>query len=183
MHPLSTTFCARDALDVAQDLLGCVVEHNGCSGMIVETEAYKRDPASHVYTLTPRSEIMLRTHGRWYIYFIYGMYHCLNVTTNKGDVGAVLIRALEPLTGIDAMKQHRNTDSLHNLTNGPGKLCTALGLTRAHNDTPLTGPVRLLHHEKIPRERITATTRIGITKGAELPWRFYIQDNPYVSRK
>ena len=175
--------CGADAITVAQQLLGCIIECDGISGMIVETEAYKRDPASHAYNLTPRSEIMLRTHGTWYVYLIYGMYHCLNITTNKGDVGAVLIRALEPIKGIDVMKARRKQSKIKLLTNGPGKLCDALGVTRAHNDTPINTHLKLRSYKTINARNIVTSTRIGIRAGKDLPWRFYIKDNPFVSKK
>ncbi|MBD3319228.1 DNA-3-methyladenine glycosylase [Candidatus Woesearchaeota archaeon] len=181
MRTVSPSWCSRDALIVARELLGKVISIKGCSGMIVETEAYKRDPASHGYKITPRSEIMLRTHGRWYVYVIYGMYHCLNITTNKGDVGAVLIRAIEPLKGVEIMKQRRNTDAVHNIGSGPGKLCTALGINKTHNDTCITSDLTLHHYKKIAN--VVTSTRIGISEGKELPWRFYVRDNPHVSKK
>jgi len=151
--------------------------------MIVETEAYKRDPASHGYTITPRSEIMLRSHGRWYIYFIYGMYHCLNITTNKGDVGAVLIRALAPLEGKNKMKKRRKTDKERNLLSGPGKLCQAMGITKSLNDTALHKEIGLFHYQKFSDKEVISTKRIGIKEGKDLDWRFYIRNSPFVSKK
>src|SRR3989338_8233255 len=116
MWQVPLSFFTQDAVVVARKLLGKVVSYHGCSGIIVETEAYKADPASHAYRITPRSEIMLTTSGAWYIYFVYGMYYCMNVTTNGvGQVGAVLIRSLEPLDGIAVMKKRRKTDDIYNL--------------------------------------------------------------------
>ncbi len=181
MKSVSNSFFEQDAVDVAKKLLGKVISYNGMRGMIVETEAYKKDPASHAYKLTPRSEIMLKTHGKFYIYFIYGMYYCLNITTNKGDVGAVLIRALEPLNGIEKMKRNRDTDDIHNLTSGPGKLCDALKITKTLNNTPVNGKMKVLHHRNFKNSEIISAKRIGISRGNDLDWRFYVKDNKFVS--
>ena len=183
MKQVKESWLGKDAVFIAKNLLGKVIEHDGMSGMIVETEAYKKDGASHGYTITDRSRIMLDSHGRWYVYFIYGMYHCLNITTNKGDVGAVLIRALEPLEGIEKMKSNRRTDNVKNLCSGPGKVCQAMGISKDHNNSSLHSPIQLLHKAKIPEKLIVSSRRIGISKDEHLPWRFYIKDNPYVSRR
>lgn len=180
--PLSQDFFKADVVEVAQKLLGKLIEFNGVSGMIVETEAYRDDPASHGHKITKRSEIMLRTHGHVYVYFIYGMYHCLNFTTNEGEVGAVLIRALEPIEGIEEMKARRNTQTTKNLTSGPGKLCQALGITKKQNDQIIGGEIQVYEYQEIPKPHIILTPRIGITKATDLHWRFYVKDNPYVSR-
>lgn len=182
MRLVSKKFFERDALVVAKELLGKVISYNGMQGMIVETEAYKSDPASHAYKLTPRSEIMLKTHGKFYIYFIYGMYYCLNITTNKGDIGAVLIRALEPLKGIARMKKNRNTDNIHNLASGPGKLCDALKITKSLNNTPVNGKIKVLHHKNFKDSDIISAKRIGISKGNDFDWRFYLRGNEFVSK-
>ena len=104
---LPQSFFAKDAIQLAKELLGKKIIFGCCEGIIVETEAYKRDPASHAYKITPRSQIMQDTHGHIYVYKIYGMYHCLNVTSNQGDVGAVLIRAIKPTMGLDLMQERR----------------------------------------------------------------------------
>ena len=171
----------KDAVYVAKELLGKVISHNGCSGMIVETEAYMADPASHAWTRTPRSEIMFSSYAKWYIYLIYGMYNCLNITTNGIEVpGAVLIRALEPVEGIEKMKKRRSSKDIHNLCSGPGKLCDALGITRSLNGSNLNDKIKLYDYKKI--SNIKQSSRIGIKKGTELDWRFYVKDNPSVSR-
>ena len=106
-EPLPQSFFAGDALTIAKQVLGKKIKVGNCTGIVVETEAYKRDPGSHAYKITPRSQIMQDTHGFIYVYVIYGMYHCLNITTNKDDVGAVLIRAIEPINGIEIMQERR----------------------------------------------------------------------------
>ena len=177
---LSEGFFKRDAVVVARELLGKRISYNGCSGIIVETEAYKRDPASHAYKITPRSKIMLETYGKWYVYFIYGMYHCLNITTNHGNVGAVLIRAIEPVEGISKMKKRRGTDDLKKLCSGPSKLCQALGISKDLNGKGLD-VIQIFDGEKI--NKIVKTGRVGIKEDKVLPWRFYIKGSKWVSVK
>lgn len=177
---LAEDFFKRDAVLVAKKLLGKRISYNGCSGIIVETEAYKRDPASHAYKITPRSRIMLETHGKWYIYFIYGMYHCLNITTNANDVGAVLIRAIEPVEGVEKMKKRRGTDDLKKLCSGPSKLCQAFGIDKRLNGSGLD-KIKIFDGKKI--SKIVKTGRVGIKEEKALPWRFYIKGNRWVSVK
>jgi len=177
------SFFKQDAVVVAKKLLGMKISFRNCTGMIVETEAYKTDPASHGHTITPRSEIMLKTYGQVYVYLIYGMYYCLNFTTNEGEVGAVLIRALEPLKGMEKMKKRRKTDNIHSLTSGPGKLSQALGITKKENGTLINEKIIISKYKNISPKNIQTTTRIGITKGKDLLCRFYIKDNPFVSIK
>ena len=193
---------ARDAVTLAQELLGKVIIYKGVGGMIVETEAYAKDPASHAFRRTPRSEIMYSTHGVFYIYFTYGMHHCLNITTDKDDVGAVLIRALEPLEGVENMARRRGIklprqsvypersrrasgqrqSAMQSISSGPGKLCSALGITRKLNGTLVNEKIEVREYKKIAKKDIVATTRIGISQAKDLPWRFYIKGNPWVSR-
>ncbi len=187
-------FFDRGTVSVARALIGTVLLHDSpegpAAGRIVETEAYLRDdPACHAARgLTPRNAPMFGPPGRSYIYLIYGMYRCFNVVTAPEGVGeAVLIRALEPLAGVDLMVRRRGTVDLRNLCSGPGKLVIALGLGPGHNDVDLgRGAVRLLPEDSWPwqgaKGRIKATTRVGITKGADLPLRFYLEGNPYISR-
>lgn len=179
---ISRDFFEGNAVSVARKLLGKKISFNGCSGVIVETEAYTNDPASHGKKITPRSEIMARTHGHVYVYFIYGMHYCLNFTTNKGSVGAVLIRALEPLEGIELMKKRRNCD-VKNLTNGPAKVCQALGIDKKLNGKVLGVRIFLEDSKEVGEEEIVVTTRVGISQGKDLPWRFYIKNNEFVSGK
>lgn len=191
----------HDTLTVAQLLLGCELVHEHAegttAGIIVETEAYLTgDPACHAYRKkTPRNAAMFGPAGTLYVYQIYGMYYCVNVVTGSENVGeAVLIRALEPTKGIDLMALRRseaakrNIDSntplgLRALCSGPGKLVIAMGISRSdHNFSSLTaGPISIrgpvLHDFEM-----VITTRIGITQGADLPYRFYVNGSRFVSK-
>lgn len=175
-------FFAEDATLVAKKLLGKVICFNGCKGKIVETEAYTDDPASHGRVITPRSNLMLTSYGYIYVYLIYGMYYCLNFTTNKGSVGAVLIRALEPLEGISDMQERRGSDDLYKLCSGPGKLCQALGITKEQNGMRLGRKFSIEEGDEVLEEDIVSSARIGIKNGTDLPWRFYLKDNLFISR-
>ena len=172
-------------LDVARELIGCVVEHDGVSGVIVETEAYHdSEPACHAFVgLTPRTEVLFGPPGFAYVYRSYGIHALLNAVCEDEGVGAaVLIRALEPLTGIQLMRERRGVEQDHNLCSGPGKLTQALGIELSENATSLIdGPVRIAA-ARLPRPRVLTDTRIGITKAADLPWRFCAVGNPNVSR-
>ncbi len=182
-HPrIPSEFFAGDAVALAPKLLGKVLSYDGCSGMIVETEAYRADPASHAAKRTPRSEIMYSTHGHWYIYFIYGMYYCINITTNRGEAGAVLVRAVEPLEGVEKMKKRRGTDDIHNLCSGPGKLCGAFGIDKKLNGTKVNGKIFLSSYKTFPKEEIGRGKRVGISVSNHLDWRFYVKGNKFVSR-
>lgn len=182
MEKVLPEFFAADAVEVAQKILGCIIEYKNCSGIIVETEAYTDDPASHAYTITPRSRIMLETHGHVYVYRSYGIHHCLNFTTNKGTRGAVLIRAIQPLQGISQMQERRKKTETGDLMSGPGKLCQAFDITMELTGTKIGEQIQVFFGEKIPEKSITATPRIGISKAKELPWRFFISGNQFVSR-
>lgn len=182
MKSLSPSFFARDTVEVARELLGKIIEINGVSGRIVETEAYKRDPASHAYTMTERSKIMFETYGHVYVYLIYGMYHCLNFTTEKDDAGAVLIRAVEPLTGITEMKQRRTSEKLTNLCSGPGKLCQALAIDKNHDGQEIGKDIKV-YDDNYVLGKIVHSPRIGITQSKELLWRFYFDGNTFVSKR
>ncbi|MDQ6651550.1 MAG: DNA-3-methyladenine glycosylase, partial [Acidobacteriota bacterium] len=149
-----------------------------------------KDRASHAYggRRTNRTETMYQMGGTAYVYFVYGMYYQFNVVTNVEDIPhAILIRALEPVEGIEMIKQRRRVQPDHNLTNGPGKLCIALGIDRKLDRTDLLGDrVWLEDAGKIPRSRIVSGPRIGIDYAADWvdkPWRFWFKDNPYVSRR
>ncbi len=192
MKSLSKEFFNRNTVKVAKDLLGKIIEYDNVSGMIVETEAYRGypDEASHAAKRTPRSAIMFDTHGFFYVYFVYGNYFCLNMTCEDGRPGAVLVRALEPLTGIGAMAKRRGIRAgnkkeltqkqLVSLANGPGKLCQALGITKALNNTAV-GDKMKVYGGGMKQFRITCATRVGIKKAVQLKWRFYIKDNLFVS--
>ncbi|MCD6484158.1 MAG: DNA-3-methyladenine glycosylase [Candidatus Odinarchaeota archaeon] len=191
--PIPREFYERHVVDVSRDLLGKLLvriyNQKVLVGKIVETEAYrgKDDPASHAYRgKTPRNSIMFGKPGVAYIYTIYGMYHCLNVIAEpEGNAAGVLIRAIEPLKGIDLMKQLRGTDKTKNLTNGPGKLTKALAIDKSFNGMDLTQKNILFIAYPNRKEvfEIVETKRIGIKVGLDKMWRFYIRNNPFVSKK
>ncbi len=185
---LPRRFYERPATDVARALLGKVLVHGKLSARIVETEAYLglADGASHAFRgPTPRTQVIFGPPGHAYVYLIYGIYDCLNVVAEpEGSPGCVLIRALEPLTGIAEMRSHRPVDRLQDLANGPGKLTRALGITLRHNGADLTrGPISL-HQPAGDAEtfEIAVSPRVGITRNADWPLRFFIAGNAFVSR-
>ncbi len=180
MRELTKEFFAPDTLVVARNLLGVELSYNECRGIIVETEAYKTDDASHYKTRRQSAKALANSYGHIYIYLNYGMYHLLNFTTERAGIGAVLIRAIEPLKGIEVMQKRRSTTDLLNLTNGPGKLCQAFGIGPELNAKAVKDLLTLYHREREPH--IETSSRIGITKATELKWRFYIKDNLYVSK-
>lgn len=182
MKQLPPAFFARDTVTVAKELLGKIISVNGCRARIVETEAYGTDPASHAYTKTERSQLMYDTHGYVYVYLIYGMYYCLNFTTEKDQPGAVLIRAVEPLSGIENMKKRRKTKEIYNLCSGPGKLCTALGIDKWHNGLKLGSEVKV-YDDGFTVTGMGSSSRIGIKDALDLPWRFFVGGNLFVSKK
>jgi DNA-3-methyladenine glycosylase len=187
-----TSILAQPAIEAAPQLLGCILQRkiNGqtISLKIVETEAYHQDdPASHTYRgLTKRTAPMFEAGGRLYIYFTYGMHYCVNIVTgSKGTGEAVLIRAAEPVSGIATMKALRDQNDLRKLANGPGKLAQALGIT----DTKLSGErlspytINLLKTAaQIEQSSIISRPRIGISRAKDLPYRFYISGNEFVSK-
>jgi DNA-3-methyladenine glycosylase len=185
-----------DVLTVARDLLGKLLvvpaaDGERVSGKIVEVEAYRgpEDRASHAYggRRTKRTETMYGAGGIAYVYFVYGMYYQFNVVSGVADVPhAILVRALEPVEGIELMRARRHSHPDHNLTNGPGKLCIAMGIDRELNGADLQGDkVWLEDFETVSPRRIARGPRIGIDYAQEWidkPWRFWIRDNPFVSR-
>lgn len=186
-----------DTLLIARQLLGqrlVVPGSDGTrvSGRIVETEAYMapEDRASHAFgnRRTPRTEAMFGPGGTAYVYFIYGMYFQFNVVTNIESIPhAVLVRALEPLEGIDVMRARRPLKDDRNLTSGPGKLCAALGIDRSYNRADLRGNMIWIEEgdRNIGESEIASGPRIGIDYAGEfvtMPWRFWLRDNPYVSK-
>jgi DNA-3-methyladenine glycosylase len=184
---LATEFYARPVLEVARDLIGCVVEHEDVSGMIVETEAYhESEPACHAFVgVTRRTRTLFGKPGRAYVYRSYGIHALLNAVCEPVGVGAaVLIRALEPLDGIERMRERRGNVRERDLCSGPGKLTQALGVELSENGASLlTGPIVIRSAERgEARPRVVHGTRVGITKAVELPWRFCAADNPNVSR-
>lgn len=188
---LAADFFARDSATVARELLGCLlVSTRGgmtTGGRIVETEAYlgSHDPGSHAATrgMTKRNAVMYGPPAHTYVYFTYGNHHMLNlVTEREGVAGAVLVRALEPLLGIETMRGRRDGRPLRELANGPGKLAAALGLDLSDNASRLgRGAVRVFHGA-VPGETVETSGRIGLSAGHELHLRFYLRDCAYVSR-
>jgi DNA-3-methyladenine glycosylase len=178
-------FFARPVVDVARDLLGCTLRHGETAGVIVETEAYHdSEPACHAHVgLTTRTRTLFGRPGTAYVYFSYGIHALFNaVCEPEGTGAAVLVRALEPTMGVDRMRDRRGVRRAEDLCSGPGKLTQALGIELDHNATSLTGggPIELL--PRTERSRVATGTRIGITKAADLPWRFALHGNPHVSR-
>lgn len=173
-------FLRGPVADVAPRLLGCVLERelDGqlLRGRIVEVEAYDQtDAASHSYRgKTERTAVMFGPAGHLYVYFTYGMHYCCNVVVGEDGYGAaVLLRALEPLDGLDVMRQHRRGRPDAELTNGPAKLCQAFGIDRALSGHDLRqAPLRLLPGEPVPRSDVLVTPRIGISQAKDVPWRF-----------
>jgi DNA-3-methyladenine glycosylase len=185
--PLPADFYARPVLEVAEELLGCVVAHGATTGVIVETEAYHdSEPACHAHVgLTARTHVLFGPPGSAYVYRSYGIHALLNAVCEPEGVGAaVLIRALEPLEGLAEMRERRGLERPQDLCSGPGKLTQALGIELGENGTDLaTGPVRILPPAPgwVHVEHVRGP-RVGITKAAELPWRFCAVGSRSVSR-
>ena len=183
--PLGKRFFCQPTVDLAKALLGKHLCLGELRGVIVETEAYlyRGDPGCHACRgLTARNAPMFGPAGRVYVYLIYGMYHCLNIVSGKeGEGEAVLIRALEPVLGIEKMQRRRKTQKIENLCNGPGKLTQAFGITKKHNNVSLIdGSLRVYDSRKKPE--ICTSTRIGLSAGKELPLRFFIKGSMFVSK-
>jgi DNA-3-methyladenine glycosylase len=196
--PLQKEFYIRDSLTVAKKLLGKILVHEApegvTAGKIVETEAYKgpEDKAAHSFgnRRTPRTETMYGPKGHAYIYLIYGLYYCINVTSGitEGKPEATLIRALEPVQGIELMMKRRGpTGQLANVASGPGRLCIAMGLTKIHNGLDMSKPpLYITNGQTIDAQNIAQAPRVGVDYAGDhkdRPWRFYIKNNPYVSVK
>lgn len=189
--PLRASFFERPAAMVARELLGCMlVSRIGgalTAGMIVETEAYlgADDAGSHAATrgITPRNRVMYGPPAHAYVYFIYGNHHMLNLVAEpEGVAGGVLIRAIEPVTGVPAMTERRAGRSGVELTNGPGKVAAALGVDLTHNGIPLGEQLTVYAGTPLPDTLVATSGRIGLSAGHELPLRFYVRDNAYVSK-
>jgi DNA-3-methyladenine glycosylase len=193
---LQRSFYEREILTVAKELLGKVLVHQSSegttAGRIVEVEAYcgPEDKAAHSYggRKTPRNEVMYGEKGHAYVYFIYGMYFCINITAGDtaGKPEAVLIRSLEPVAGQDLMVKRRGTKAKPaTLTNGPSRLCMAMGITKQQNKADLTSPPLYIQDAtNIAANDVVEMTRIGIDYAGEwrdIPWRFYIRGNSFVS--
>jgi len=190
VNRLARPFFARYTPDVARDLLGCLlvrrVGGSTVSGRIVEVEAYRGsdDPASHSYRgATKRSAVMFGEAGHVYVFFSYGFHWCLNFTSETvGQPGAVLIRALEPVEGIERMIKNRGVSDVGRLTNGPGKLTKALSIDGSFNGEDLVKSRRLYVVGRKQPVRVGASSRIGVSKGREQQWRFFVEGNPFLSR-
>lgn len=190
-RPLPAAFYARQTELVARELLGavleCTVNGTRCRGRIVETEAYtgEEDLACHAAAgRTARTEVLYGPAGRAYVYFIYGMHWCVNAVTRRaGMPSAVLIRAVEPLEGIEAMRRRRHGRPDRELTNGPAKLCEAFGITgpRHHGASLISSPLRILEGEPVRDEDVAVTPRIGIVKAASDPLRWIVRSSAFVS--
>ncbi len=191
--PLPRKFYIRDSLSVARNLLGMILVKNTgkeiLAGKIVETEAYMGDldPGSHAYKkFTERNKVIYDKGGLAYVYFIYGNYFCFNVVCGKkGTANAVLIRAIEPVEGLSKMEINRGKiKNKYELSNGPAKLCLAMSIDKKFYGKDLTSDKEIFISKPVKKGKIEilTTKRIGLSKGAELPYRFYIKDNPYVTR-
>jgi DNA-3-methyladenine glycosylase len=190
--PLARSFYARPPLVVARDLLGRHLvrpfDQGVLIGRIVETEAYRQDdPASHSYQgRTARTEVMFGPPGHLYVYFTYGMHFCMNVVTGAdGEGSAVLLRAAEPVNGIELMRERRRNDRLTELCSGPARLAQAFGVSRAQNGADLTTAVDVFvaRGRRLPDSLVGVSPRIGIRRAATAPWRFFEEGSPFVSRR
>lgn len=190
--PQEFSWLEGDVVEAAQRLLGCLLELQTESGervllKIVETEAYHQtDAASHSYKgRTPRTDVMFGPAGHLYVYFTYGMHYCMNIVTGPaGEGSAVLIRAAEPLEGLAVLRDNRPGLPDAQLTNGPAKLCKALGITKEYNGHALwLSPLKLSKGAAVDRRNIVQTTRIGISQARDKLWRFYIRENNFVSKR
>ena len=187
---LERAFFMRDPLTLARDLLGRILFYRTPAGLlagrIVETEAYtaEADPASHAYRgRTARNAVMFGPAGHAYVYFTYGMHYCLNVTAERtGTAGAVLLRALEPLSGLEIMQARGDRGPITRLLSGPGKIGRGFGLTLADNGRDFTrGPLGIAGGTPVPNASVAVTKRIGISRAADLPYRFAVRGSRSVS--
>lgn len=183
-------FEGKTVEELAKALLGCELVHESsegtAAGIIVETESYhETDEASHSYKYrSGRSKVMFGPPGHVYVYFTYGMHWCFNVVAEKEGVGAaVLIRALEPTQGIELMRKRRAKENIHDLCSGPAKLVQALGITKADYGKLLYGGNLYVMKPRLKNVRISFGPRIGISKAKDKPWRFWIKDNPFISKQ
>ena len=182
---LTREFFARPVHEVAPELIGALLLVDRVGGRIVEVEAYDQDdPASHSFRgMTPRTAAMFGPAGRAYVYRSYGIHWCLNlVCGEEGRAEAALVRALEPTTGIETMRERRGLEEPRALCSGPGKVCQALGITRVLDGLPLDEPpFALVSREDEPE--LAVGPRIGITRAVEQPWRYGLAGSPFLSRR
>lgn len=182
MPYLDPEFFARDTLLVARELIGTTLVVGSCEARIVETEAYTTDAASHSVTRRHQSAWMRETFAHIYVFFIYGMHYCVNFTTERDGIGAVIIRAAEPTRGLKVMSRRRGVSQPKQLCSGPGKLCQAFGIDMSFNGEPIGRRLKL--RPAIGPEPVVARSRrIGISQAVELDWRFYEAGNAFVSGK
>lgn len=181
MKVISKEFFSGEAVKTAKKLLGKKIVFGKCSGIIVETEAYKNDSASHAHKITPRSAPIIENYGTVYVYLNYGMYYLLNFTCDIKRPGAILIRAIEPLSGINLMKKRRKTVEIKELCNGPGKLCQAFNINKNNHNKDVGDEIKIFNIGLKPK--INKAKRIGISSSKDLLWRFYIKDNSFVSKR
>ena len=182
---LTRDFFARSVHEVAPELIGATLSVDGVGGTIVEVEAYdQEDPASHGFRgPTPRTTSMFGPPGQAYVYRSYGIHWCLNlVCAPEGRAEAALVRALEPTLGLEAMRERRGLDAIRALCSGPGKLCQALGITRAFDGLALDAPPFELAARK-SEPLLVVGPRIGITRAVEQPWRYGLAGSPFLSRR
>jgi DNA-3-methyladenine glycosylase len=187
---LPRSFYSRPTLEVAESLLGRTLyretEEGLVAGRLVEVEAYcgTEDPASHAYRrLTPRNAIMFGPAGYLYVYFTYGMHHCANIVTfEEGTAGAVLLRAVEPVEGLDLMAARRGLSDLRLLAKGPGRLCQAYGLTRQNNGSDLVTGDLWVGEQRVQRGPVLTSMRVGVKPELDKPWRFF-EDSPFTSHR
>ncbi len=185
--PLRQSFFARNALEVARDLIGCTFLFDGCGGRIVEVEAYRQDdPCCHGYRgKTARNAVLFGPPGHLYVYFTYGMHFCANIASEAEGVAAgVLLRALEPEHDVAGMVARRGMGEPRLLASGPARLAQALGIGRAQNGLPVwQPPLAVLPREAAaPAPRVVTTARIGVRGGDQKPWRFVDADSRLLSR-
>jgi DNA-3-methyladenine glycosylase len=183
-RPLKRSFFGRSVHDVAPDLIGATLLVNGVGGLIVEVEAYHQsEPAAHSFNgPTPRTMVMFGPPGFSYVYRSYGIHWCVNFVCEKpGSASAVLIRALEPTHGLATMRRRRGVEDERSLCSGPGKLCEALGITIQTSELPLDQPPFALH-ARIGKADVATGVRIGITKAADLPWRYGLKGSKFLSK-
>lgn len=184
LHKLCRNFFARSVNKVAPDLIGATLLFDGIGGRIVEVEAYHQsDPAAHSFRgRTARNAVMFGPPGYAYVYRSYGIHWCVNfVCESEGSASAVLIRAIEPLSGLVRMRRRRGTIDVRQLCAGPGRLCQALGITHAHNGLVLDRPPFELR-SPVDKVDIVVGERIGISKATELPWRYGLDGSEYLSK-
>jgi DNA-3-methyladenine glycosylase len=180
MTYLGPEFFARETTLVARDLIGTTLVVGECEGRIVETEAYTTDAASHSVTRRNQAVTMRESFAMVYVYFIYGMYYCLNFTTDRSGPGAVLIRAVEPTKGIETMHLRRGTEDVRKLASGPGRLCDAFAIDLTFNGVRIGRKIRV--KSRVDEPTIASSRRIGISKATELEWRFFEKDSRFVSK-